>query len=193
MLAVLEIGSQCGVWVCFKVASQQLLTTTSTTATTHFKAWFKPHHLLLTLHTFCRSLSDSAWPVHILPEEAGSRCSIIGSNVLTLHGRIEGSRVGKLEIYNPTDNNEPLVTWDHDKIRRTGKLGRLLFIEIGRRCKGGPGLVWIYMGTSDKIAFELRDTLRRYLSKIVATPVDSYSTAFLYSQLFHFVHFFTIS
>lgn len=107
--------------------------------------------------------TDSAWPVYILPEEVGSRCSIIGSHVLVLHGRVEGSRVGKLEIYNPTDSNEPAISWDHDKIRRTGKLGRLLFIEIGRRCSGGPGLVWMYTGTSDRLAFELRDTLRRYI------------------------------
>ena len=121
--------------------------TIKTTATTH-------------LDTFI-CLLDSAWPVYILPEEVGSRCSIIGSNVLALHGRIEGTYQGKMEIYSPTDHHDPVITWDHDKIRRTGKLGRLLFVEIGRRCTGGPGLVWMYIGTNDKRVYELRDLLRR--------------------------------
>ncbi len=104
---------------------------------------------------------DSVWPVYILPEEVGSRCSLIGSNILALQGRVAGSRPGKLDIYSPTDDVEPIITWDHDKIRRTGKLGHLLFIEIGRRCKGGPGLVWMYIGNCDRKVYELRDTLRR--------------------------------
>ena len=117
--------------------------------------------------------------MYILPEEVGSRCSIIGSNILALQKRVEGSRLGKLEIYNPTDSSEPAISWDHDKIRRTGKLGRLLFIEIGRRCRGGPGLVWMYTGANEKVAFELRDTLRRYVvSHIVISPlhVNSYNS-----------------
>lgn len=103
------------------------------------------------------------WPVYILPEEVGSRCSLIGSNVLALQGRIAGGRPGKLEIYSLTDHTEPIVSWDHDKIRRTGKLGRLLFIEIGRRCRGGPGLVWLYTGTCDKRVHEMRNILRKYV------------------------------
>lgn len=110
---------------------------------------------------------DSVWPVYILPEEVGSRCSIIGTNALALHGRVAGSRLGKLEIYSPADSSDPVISWDHDKIRRTGMLGHLLFIEIGRRCRGGPGLVWMYTGNSDKKVYELRDVLRRYIHHII--------------------------
>lgn len=107
--------------------------------------------------------ADTVWPVYILPEEVGSRCSIIGSHILTLQGRVTGTRHGKLEVYSPTDRSDPVVSWDHDKIRRTGKLGQLLFIEIGRRCQGGPGLMWMYTGSCSKTAYQMRDTLRRFL------------------------------
>ena len=106
-------------------------------------------------------MTDSVWPVYILPEEVGSRCSIVGSKILSLQGRAGGSRLGKLEIFNTTDTTEPTISWDHDKIRRTGKLGRLIFVEIGRRCKGGPGLVWMCTGADERKAYELRDTLRK--------------------------------
>lgn len=101
------------------------------------------------------------WPVYILPEEVGSRCSIIGSHILTMQSRVAGSRLGKLDIYSPADCSDPVISWDHDKIRRTGKLGQLLFIEIGRRCQGGPGLMWMYTGTCSKKAYEMRDVMRR--------------------------------
>ena len=47
-------------------------------------------------------------------------------------------------------------------MRRTGCLGNMVFIEIGRRCKGGPGLVWMFAGPADSAA--LRETLHRYVS-----------------------------
>ncbi len=96
-----------------------------------------------------------------MSEEVGSRCSILGSHILTLQSGVAGSRHGKLKIYSPTDTSEPVIIWDHDKIRRTGKLGQLLFIEIGRRCHGGPGLLWMYTGNCNKKAYEMRDVLRR--------------------------------
>lgn len=108
------------------------------------------------------------WPVYILPEEVGSRCSIIGAHVLALQGRVAGNRQGKLDIYSHTDVSDPVISWDHDKIRRTGKLGQLIFIEIGRRCQGGPGLVWMYTGSNIKNVYEMRDALRRWVPPLHA-------------------------
>ena len=64
------------------------------------------------------------WPVYILPEEVGQRCSIIGLNVLALRSGVPGKEVGTLNIYNPVDPATPLVSWDRDKMRRTGKTGK---------------------------------------------------------------------
>jgi len=71
--------------------------------------------------------------------------------------------IGHLDIYNPGDPSTPLISWDRDKMRRTGKTGNLVFIEIGRRCQGGPGLVWMYTGFNDAQA--LRETLHNFLFK----------------------------
>ena len=101
---------------------------------------------------------DSVWPVYILPEEVGARVHAIGVNVIALRSRRSDSQPGQLDIISPTDP-APIVTWDRDKMRRTGCLGNMVFIEIGRRCRGGPGLVWMFAGPTDVAA--LRETLHR--------------------------------
>ena len=102
--------------------------------------------------------TDSAWAVYIMPEEVGSRCHMIGIHILLLKSGDERS-VGRLEIVSPTDTGKLVVAWDRDKMRRTGKTGNLVFVEIGRRCYGGPGLVWMYAGFEE--AHPLRETLHR--------------------------------
>lgn len=102
---------------------------------------------------------DSAWAVYIMPEEVGTRCHMIGIHILLLRGGVPHQSVGRLEILSPTDAGKPVVVWDRDKMRRTGKTGNLVFIEIGRRCRGGPGLVWMYAGFEE--AHPLRETLHR--------------------------------
>lgn len=109
----------------------------------------------------CLSPLDSVWAVYILPEEVGTRCTIIGMNVLTLRSGVPNRTVGKLSIINPADPSNPLVSWERDKMRRTGKTGNLVFIEIGRRCQGGPGLVWMYAGSEEAQA--LRETLHKWV------------------------------
>lgn len=102
-------------------------------------------------------LIDSVWMVYILPEDVGSRCHFIGTHVLVLRS---GRRtVGRLDIISPADPSNPIISWDRDKMRRTGKTGNLVFIEIGRRCEGGPGLVWMYAGFDEAQA--LRETLHK--------------------------------
>lgn len=122
--------------------------------------------------------ADSVWPVYILPEEVGSKLGIIGVNVVALTSGVPNQSVGRLDIVNPADPANPLVSWDQDKMRRTGKTSNLVFIEIGRRCKGGPGLVWMYAGPNE--AQPLRETLHNFLFKgdgsAVAIPTQQTPT-----------------
>lgn len=74
--------------------------------------------------------TDSVWPVYILPDEVGGRCGIIGTNVLALKSGVQGRQVGTLNIYNPADPTTPLVSWDRDKMRRTGKTGELNLTDL---------------------------------------------------------------
>ena len=86
------------------------------------------------------------------------QCHIIGINVIALKSDVKDIPFGHLQIYNAADPSTPLISWDRDKIRRTGKTGNLVFIEIGRRCQGGPGLLWMY---SCSVAQALRETLHK--------------------------------
>ena len=104
---------------------------------------------------------DSVWPVYIPSEDVGNRVHTLGVNLIALRSRKSDTQPGQLDIISPTDPT-PIVTWDRDKMRRTGCLGNMVFIEIGRRCKGGPGLVWMFAGPADLAA--LRETLHRYAS-----------------------------
>ena len=112
--------------------------------------------------------TDSAWAVYILPEEVGSRCNMIGMHILLLKGGVPHRSVGKLEIVHLVEPKKPIVTWDRDKMRRTGKTGNLVFIEIGRRCQGGEGLVWMYCGFEE--ATSLWETIYRL---VIHLPLPS--------------------
>ena len=80
-------------------------------------------------------------------------------NVVALKSGVPRKSVGRLDIINPADPHHPIMSWDQDKMRKTGKTGNLVFIEIGRRCQGGPGLVWMYAGFDEAQA--LRETLHK--------------------------------
>ena len=89
--------------------------------------------LLPSLSPLSSVVPDSAWAVYIMPEEVGSRCNMLGVHILLLRGGILNQSVGQLQIVSPSDSGKPIVAWDRDKMRRTGKTGNLVFIEIGRR------------------------------------------------------------
>ena len=107
--------------------------------------------------------ADSVWGVYILPEEVGLRLMLLGFHIVALRSIQKGVHPGQLDIINPMDPSTPIVTWDRDKIRRTGCLGNMVFIEIGRRCRGGAGLMWMYSGQKEAAAF--RETLYMFLFK----------------------------
>lgn len=101
---------------------------------------------------------DSVWAVYILPEEVGSRIQALGMQYLTLQSSLSSKTMATLKIISPLDM-EPIVTWEATKMRRTGNLNNMMFIEIGRRCEGGPGLIWMCTTPADTHNF--RETLQR--------------------------------
>lgn len=101
---------------------------------------------------------DSVWAVYILPEEVGSRIQALGMQYLTLQSALSSKTMATLKIISPLDM-EPIVTWEATKMRRTGNLNNMMFIEIGRRCEGGPGLIWMCTTPADTHNF--RETLQR--------------------------------
>ena len=102
--------------------------------------------------------TDSVWVVYVLAEEVGSRIQSLGVHIVTLKSSLSKESPAQMSIISPLDM-EPIVTWDANKMRRTGCLGNMVFIEIGRRCEGGPGLIWMYACPED--ASDFRETLKR--------------------------------
>lgn len=91
------------------------------------------------------------WPVYISTEDVGGKCGLTGMRALTLQGKVEGSaEQGRLELYSLADEHSPVLSLLHSTIRCTGKMGKWLYIEVGTRCRGGPGLLWMYFGSKEK-------------------------------------------
>lgn len=98
------------------------------------------------------------WPVYILSEEVGSRIQALGVHIVCLQSALSQQKPARMTIISPLDM-EPIVTWEANRMRRTGSLGNLIFIEVGRRCEGGPGLIWMYATPEDSLSF--RETVTR--------------------------------
>lgn len=107
---------------------------------------------LFGLCTCTHDIADSAWPVYISPEEMGSKYRATGLMVMTLKGRVSNSKLamGKMELYGSMDHKNPVLSCKHDSIRCTGKMGKFVYVELGSRCKGGPGLMWMYFGSKER-------------------------------------------
>ena len=108
-------------------------------------------------------LTDSVWPIYIPPDELGLRCGIQGPGVLTLQNQKPGLSMSKLEIYSMANHQVPVLSCKHNEIRRTGKMGLFLYVEIGSRSKYGAGLLWMYFGSSNKKASSMRDLMCKYV------------------------------
>ena len=52
-----------------------------------------------------------------------------------------------------------LMAWEHRNIRRSGCVGSLVFLEVGRRCQGGPGILWMYC--PNHLATQFRESLHK--------------------------------
>ena len=89
----------------------------------------------LTAFVCCNTVS--VWRVYIINEGVGKTLKCRGFHNITIN------RNSTLSIVN-CGSQVPLATWDKDKIRRSGCLDNLVFLEAGRRCQGGAGMLWMY-------------------------------------------------
>ncbi len=94
-----------------------------------------------------------------MPEEVGFRCQLEGPKILVLEKQNE---INKLEIYSNDDHCSLLFSCMHSEIRRIGKMGIFLYVEVGRRCRAGPGLLWLFFGNDNNKSMEMREILCRY-------------------------------
>ena len=75
--------------------------------------------------------------VYILHEGIGGAINITGLHILAV-----AYNDRKLKLYK-FQTGKCLLTWDGDKIRTCGYIKSLVFVEAGRRCLGGDGLLWM--------------------------------------------------
>ena len=57
-----------------------------------------------------------------------------------------------------------LMVWEHCNIRRSGCVGSLVFLEVGRRCQGGPGILWMYC--PNHLATQFRESLHKLVMNV---------------------------
>ncbi|XP_065886968.1 uncharacterized protein [Dysidea avara] len=79
------------------------------------------------------------WVVHILKEGiAVDNTTLTGVHIITLRSSDATFNVHDLH------SGKLLLSWNKSAIRRSGCIESLVFVEAGRRCSGGPGLLWMY-------------------------------------------------
>ena len=88
--------------------------------------------------------------VYIINEDIGNMLGYEGLHIIGIR------RNSTLCIHN-FHTKSLLLSWDRDKLRRSGGIGCLGFMEVGRRCYGGPGLLWMYCPVS--VAGKFRECL----------------------------------
>ena len=76
--------------------------------------------------------------MYILHEGIGSVLKLTGLHILTLYYHEYDYQ---LKFHDLT--GKCVLVWDGNKIRRCGYIKSLVFVEAGRRCAGGPGLLWM--------------------------------------------------
>ena len=100
------------------------------------------------MYDFCNAyftLVASIFVVYLINEGVASILGLCGLHIITIK---ESDRMFNIYAYH---TEKHLVSWDHDKIRRSGCIESLVFIEPGRKCDGGPGLLWMYCPPSSKL------------------------------------------
>jgi len=80
------------------------------------------------------------WVVNILSEGIAldNNTTLTGLHIITIRSSDATFNVHDLHT------GKQLLSWSKTAIRRSGCIGTLVFIEAGRRCSGGPGLLWMY-------------------------------------------------
>ena len=110
-------------------------------------------HVLLLIFT---TLIGGIWVVYFINEGIGPTLHLDGLHFVTIQPTNR-----TFNIYN-FYNEEHLLAWNHCDIRRVGRVGTLVFLEVGRRCQGGPGVLWMYC--ADHLAAEFRESLDKLAS-----------------------------
>ena len=62
-------------------------------------------------------------------------------------------------------NGKHLLAWEHCNISRTGRVGPLVFLEVDRRCQGGPGVLWMWC--PNHLAAKFRESLDKLAIKLL--------------------------
>ena len=84
--------------------------------------------------------------VYILSEGIGDVIGFIGLHVVTICD-------STFNIYNfHTDKH--LIAWHRDKIKLSGCIESLVFLEADETCRGGPGLLWMQNPMPQAITFQ---------------------------------------
>ena len=110
------------------------------------------------VHCFSSSFTVMAWGMCVLKNGIGAVAGMRDAfcvAVITDTDQI---------IVFPWNVTTPLIIWKREHIRKSGSIGNLVFLETGRRCRFGPGLLWMYSVTS---VSSLRDGLHKYVFCVV--------------------------
>ena len=90
--------------------------------------------------------------MYIINEDVGKKLGYEGLHVIAIR------RNSTMNIHN-FYSGKHLLSWDRDKLRRSHYIGSLVCVEAGRRCFGGPGLLWMYSSVS--VAPKFREYLHK--------------------------------
>ena len=115
--------------------------------------------------------SVGVWVVYFINEGVGPLLNFTGLHIVTI--RTTNLTFNIHNFY----NGKHLLAWEHCKIRRSGCVGPLVFLEIGSRCQGGPGVLWMYYPAH--LAQEFRESLNRlavYITKLCTNELVSNNT-----------------
>ena len=90
------------------------------------------------MHT-CFSPTVYVWVVHILSEGVAlDNTALTGLHIITI--RSSDATFNIHDLY----TGKQLLSWNKVAIRRSGCIETLVFLEAGRKCSGGPELLWMY-------------------------------------------------
>ena len=107
------------------------------------------------------------WVVYLINEGIGPRLHLDGLHFVT----IQPSNL-TFNIYD-FHNGKHFLAWEHCNIRLADRVGPLVFLEVDRRCQGGPGVLWMYC--PDHLAAQFRESLDKLaITYIITTAIHMY-------------------
>ena len=107
---------------------------------------------------FCNYYIAGIWVVYLINHGIGPGLNLNGLRIVA----IINLTFNIYDFY----NGEHLLAWEHCNIKGVGHINSLVFLEVGRGCQGGPGVLWMYC--PDHLAAEFRESLDRLASYLFA-------------------------